>query len=443
MTLLLAEYDNFRYVTDDVVFYDNINLGFSEPYPKDLTIIQQYLKLFPTHNRTYIDVGAHIGTTLIPCSKLFQKNVAYEPYFNNFNFMRLNIKLNNLNNCTVYHMGLLDEETYVSVHQRDGYYANSGCYHVTKDHQGSILCRKLDDECRDKQIDQVDFIKIDTEGSDLSVLRGAMGVIEQYKPLIQLSSDCSDKNRNIAHQLLLDRGYTLFAKPGNIFYYHPGVNTMIQRKINCFWTGTNPLTDNRLRCIHNMNLTVGTGVSVTLITQTNLEEYIIPGHPLHPAYKYLSETHRADYLRTYFMHFYGGGYADIKEQGGSWSTAFDMINNNPNIWISGYPEIGPNGIAYSPVCDDWRRLVGNCAYICRPNTPLTREWYTCMMSILDDKLSELQLHPAQSPSDCRETGSGYPIEWNEMLGRIFHRISHQYMDHINQAVPTPFFTNYR
>ena len=114
-----------------------------------------------------------------------------------------------------------------------------------------------------------------------------------------------------------------------------------------------------------------------------LHKYILPTNPLHPSYNYLSETHKADYLRTYFMHFYGGGYSDIKRTTDSWLKSFDDLDKS-NKWIIGYKEID-GGTAYGP-SDNYKELIGNCAYICKPNTPLTTEWYNEMISLLNKKI---------------------------------------------------------
>lgn len=63
---------------------------------------------------------------------------------------------------------------------------------------------------------------------------------------------------------------------------------------------------------------------VVLVTPDNLNDYILPDHPLHESYKYLSFTHKADYLRTYFMHFHGG-YCDIKDPGADWNNTFNPL----------------------------------------------------------------------------------------------------------------------
>jgi hypothetical protein len=222
------------------------------------------------------------------------------------------------------------------------------------------------------------------------------------------------------------------------------MNTNINHKnIYCFWTGNNELTENRKRCLAQFKQMCE--CNVILVDTSNLHNYILKDQPLHAAYEHLSETHKADYLRTYFMHFHGGGYTDIKETTGSWIGAFNELKNDDNKWICGYPETF-NGVAYGPVVDKWKDLIGNGAYICKPQTPLTTEWYTEMIALLDSRLDRLKRFPATHPQDSgdgSEDYEGYPIEWNEMLGRIFHKVAYKYKEHLLNTLPTPIFSNYR
>jgi hypothetical protein len=180
--------------------------------------------------------------------------------------------------------------------------------------------------------------------------------------------------------------------------------------------------------------------TVVLVTKETLSNYILPEHPLHEGYTYLSETHKADYLRTYFMNFHGGGYSDIKKTSGSWRNAFDQLNST-DAWICGYKEI-PGGVAYPPHEDKWRDLVGNGAYICKPNTPLTQLWYSSMIQLLDTKLSALIEHPSTFPQDRSEVSS-YPIGWNELLGRIFHKVSYEFKEKCINILPMCILHDYR
>ncbi len=213
----------------------------------------------------------------------------------------------------------------------------------------------------------------------------------------------------------------------------------MQRNIYCFWTGTNPMNIKRKRCLEN--LIKNSECNVILVTPNNLNNYILKDHPLHEAYQYLSAVHKADYLRTYFMNFIGGGYSDIKNTTGSWIESFDKLYNSDKLAI-GYKEL-PGGSAYCPTIDTWKVLIGNGAYIFKPNTEFTNKWYNEMIKLLDSKLEELKKNPASNPRDYFGfEGSKYPLEWNEMLGRIFHRISFGFRNKYFNTLPKPIFKNF-
>ena len=59
-----------------------------------------------------------------------------------------------------------------------------------------------------------------------------------------------------------------------------------EKVIYCFWTGDNPLTENRKNGLNS--LVEKSKIKVVLITPDNLGNYILPDFPLHPAYHYLS-----------------------------------------------------------------------------------------------------------------------------------------------------------
>jgi hypothetical protein len=173
------------------------------------------------------------------------------------------------------------------------------------------------------------------------------------------------------------------------------------------------------------------------VTPTNLQEYILPQEPLHPAYEYLCLTHKADYLRTYFMNFHGGGYSDIKQTKGNWSASFDELNNDDSKWVVGYSE-ELWALEKSKYLDMYEYIIGNCAYICKPNTPFTNKWYNTMMKLMDKKLEALKLSPATHPQDSYERSGGiYPLRWQEMLSDIFHIQVFQYHKHIIYPLPNP------
>jgi hypothetical protein len=215
------------------------------------------------------------------------------------------------------------------------------------------------------------------------------------------------------------------------------------RVIFIFWTGTNEMSFRRIHCINALK--EQTGARIELITVDNLPQWIIEDYPLHPAYPYLSETHKCDYLRTYFMYHYGGGYSDIKIPNGSWVRAFQTMEENPDIWVNGYPEGGPDAIAHAPSSYLWDKLPGNCAYIIRPKTAFVKAWIERQAKVLDEKYEQLKENPSTQPDCCIEyvPGTKYPLHWNELLGRIFHEEAAKITERIKLEIPVPDFNFYR
>ena len=298
-------------------------------------------------------------------------------------------------------------------------------------------------------------MKIDVHGSELLVLEGSREILLKWKPLIQIETNIHSKNiygieKERTIDFLLNLGYQYFDNDElNPFFYFPNITLSISPKtIYTFWNGIAPFSENRktnLQLLKNIS-----ECNVNLILEKDISDYILTTEPLHPAFTYLSATHKADYLRTYFLHFYGGGYSDIKKPLGSWKISFEEIEKsgeNEDILGCGYPEIGENGVAHSDYKTEWFKLIGNGAYIFKPNTTFTKKWYSTMLSLLDTKLERLRdyyylvcsgnIHPQASTED------GYPIEWNEMLGRIFHPLVYKYHTQILHCLPCQEFTDYR
>ena len=215
------------------------------------------------------------------------------------------------------------------------------------------------------------------------------------------------------------------------------------RVIFIFWTGTNEMSFRRVHCINALK--EQTGANVLLVDTINLPDFILSDYPLHPAYPFLSETHKCDYLRTYFMRHYGGGYSDIKIPNGSWTKAFETMATDPELWVNGYPESTPDAIAFKPAAHLWDKLAGNGAYIIRANTPFVVAWTNKQSAVLDHHYEALKENPSTQPDCCIEyvPGTKYPLHWNELLGRIFHEESAKIVERIRLEIPVPDFNFYR
>lgn len=221
----------------------------------------------------------------------------------------------------------------------------------------------------------------------------------------------------------------------------------------CIWSGDNPMSPEREQALLSIFRQVQT--PVLLLDRRNIEDWQHPEAPFHPAYPYLSATHKSDYLRCYLMHHYGGGYTDIKHSSKPWGPLFRALDAHPGHEALGYQEIGPHGVArvggplQLEMQQNYQRLIGLCAFIFRRRSALTSEWLAQTHALLDAKLPLLQQHPARHPQDqlgaqfSDGSVSRYPIAWTEMLGNLFHPLVYRWADHILQADIAPSFSNYR
>ena len=107
------------------------------------------------------------------------------------------------------------------------------------------------------------------------------------------------------------------------------------------WTGLNELNNNRLTGLNALK--TKSECIVINVNPTNMNQFIKAGFSIHESYESLSLIHKADYMRCYLMHHYGGGYSDIKATTGSWVNAFNKLKQNENTWIVGFDV---DGIAY-------------------------------------------------------------------------------------------------
>ncbi|WP_426480012.1 capsular polysaccharide synthesis protein [Chryseobacterium sp. CBSDS_008] len=215
--------------------------------------------------------------------------------------------------------------------------------------------------------------------------------------------------------------------------------------IYCFWTGYNEMPQNRQRALESIYKK--SAVRVKCITADMLDNYILPMYPLHKAYPYLSLVHKSDYLRSYFMYHYGGGYCDIKHINNSWKKSFHRLNKSNNHWIIGYRELGKRGVGN---CSDknfethmkkhFFLLIGNGGYIFKKNTPFAKEWLEKVHDILDQQYDNLKMNPG----NIMGNNNGYPLKWSQILGDVFHPLCLKYTAKLMYSKHLmPSFEDYR
>jgi len=134
---------------------------------------------------TAIDVGANIGSYTLRLARRFRTVIAFEPDLAMCNILRLNAKVNKLQNIRIEEMALGDEDGVLPLYVRKG----TGATSLNPSHYG--LKYETVKKVRVARLDslsgipgKVDFIKLDAEGLELLILRGARSTIARFKPIL-------------------------------------------------------------------------------------------------------------------------------------------------------------------------------------------------------------------------------------------------------------------
>lgn len=147
--------------------------------------IKKYLKL---KKGVFIDVGAHVGKYTISLGRKLKnkgKIISFEPSPKVFKILKKNIKLNRLNNVIPFQIALGEKEKKSNfyIDENEGKDGLSSLIKKTKK-RVIVQVRKLDNVLKELKIRKVDLIKIDVEGAEAEVLKGAVKTLKKSHPKI-------------------------------------------------------------------------------------------------------------------------------------------------------------------------------------------------------------------------------------------------------------------
>jgi FkbM family methyltransferase len=155
---------------------------------------------------TAIDAGASYGIMSYNLNNKFSKIYSFEVDIPVRECLKKNVEKFQLDNVIVCDCGLSDKEEVVSLN----YFKNTFCTHIDRSLPGTNVCKTLDSF----ELTEVGFIKLDCEGYEPYILRGAENTIKQFKPVILMENKNYSKKYygeegNLAVDLLLEWGYTM------------------------------------------------------------------------------------------------------------------------------------------------------------------------------------------------------------------------------------------
>jgi len=161
-----------------------------------------------------LDVGANIGNHSIFFSKfIFDKTYAFETNPTNFSLLIQNKTNNNIsdNKLILYQVALSDDHyKYVN----NDFIGNMGRSFIVEG-EGELETKKLDDF----DLPKVNFIKMDVEGHELKVLKGATNLIKRDFPHIVLECNNYTDDFERLNPYMKSIEYISKKVIDNMFYY--------------------------------------------------------------------------------------------------------------------------------------------------------------------------------------------------------------------------------
>lgn len=161
-----------------------------------------YLSKILKDNFIFIDIGANQGEFSLFASNYIKKGriLSFEPVQENFNRLSTNLELNKIENCETFRFGLSDKNGFLPIYTdesaSEGGGINEGLSTLFRSESKGLFQEEIElkifDEVFEHDLERIDFIKIDIEGSELFALRGMKKSLMKYKPeiLLEVNEDC-------------------------------------------------------------------------------------------------------------------------------------------------------------------------------------------------------------------------------------------------------------
>lgn len=218
-----VKYKNFIFFCRTESQEYHARTGRTEPFKGDLDIIKKIIKSHDKNN-IFVDIGANIGTYSISLSPYFKKIFSFEPEQENFELLKKNVSVNNCSNIRCDNTAILDKEgSFLLSNHNKSPGIHEGTYFIELK-EGNTKCDLLKNCIPEDDLNKISVIKLDTEGSELLILKNIKPILEKIKPVLCIEINiCSEKNYGIKQQeirnFISSVGYTLYKQNGSNYYY--------------------------------------------------------------------------------------------------------------------------------------------------------------------------------------------------------------------------------
>ena len=157
------------------------------------------------------EVGANIGAHTINLSKLVKNGFvfAFEPQRMVFQSLCANLALNSISNVYAFQEAVSNENGTIIIPEYDFSKNNNfGGINIENAKKGTpVHMQKLDNFVN--KIDRLKLLKIDVEGMEIGVLKGAKELVKKFKPIIYVENDRQQHSKDLI-ELLWSMDYKMY-----------------------------------------------------------------------------------------------------------------------------------------------------------------------------------------------------------------------------------------
>lgn len=169
---------------DVVVFGEFLRTGRYSP-----GLVKRLSGFFPEGAGTFLDIGANIGLITVPMARKGVRCFAFEPEPRNFGLLEANLRQNGVEDrVTAMQYAIADGPGQLLLELSD---VNFGDNRLVREGTNTgeaayvpVECRRLDDLLDGKSFEHPLACKVDTQGAEVKVLRGAPRVLAQVDYMV-------------------------------------------------------------------------------------------------------------------------------------------------------------------------------------------------------------------------------------------------------------------
>jgi len=167
-----VSWDGLRWLIRDGFIHDSICLTKRE------WCVIKVLQLLSSRDRVFTDVGAHVGFYAVRMSRFYKLVHAIEPNPLSVYALRRNMELNGITNMRIHELAVGEKEGEMLLSLKEtGSSLSSNENSLSEKVKVKVMPL-------DSVIDHTDVMKIDTEGYEEPIVKGAKTLIEEKKPVI-------------------------------------------------------------------------------------------------------------------------------------------------------------------------------------------------------------------------------------------------------------------